>query len=627
LFNAYALYVILSSGAVFIFIWQMYIKSRGMERTRALLVLSGLFLSFMIVIGTNVLYPQFYPPSLPVSRIGLASLFFMTALPAYAIIRYRFLDVTVVLRRTASYLAILIMMLSTYALSIFLLGNALKGYLDLSERNTQILALLVLAISVFPLKALADRYLNRYLFRGIYNQRDFLKEAEGLLSLKQELQPSLAGLSRRLCEAMGVKCTTFLILSEGNGEQVMFNTGWKLGAIPGEYESTVIDTSHVEEILLNRNRIVVRDELSYRLRDRQPGPFQMPNELLRQMDKLGIAVSMPILFKGRSTGLLLMGEKVNKRDFSTQDIDFLRSLVQRVAYVVDHHRLYAELKQKYEELDTAYGQLKDIDRFKTDIIAITNHELRKPLTLIKGYIDLLHARLEMFDEDKRRELLSMAKKGTDQLAGLLDDIRVVTDIETGKLSISSMALDLHDMAREVEGFLSPEYPATFVYGFPDRLPGVYGDRDKVMVVLANLMENASKFAGEHGEIEVGAYTEEDGVVLFVKDQGPGLSQEHLDSIFGLFSLIEDADHHSKDGLGLGLYIARKLVEMHDGRIWGESEPGSGAAFFFYLPAREEDSGPRNPERSVSGIAAPESGGPLSNATSQPGMTQKLGFSG
>jgi signal transduction histidine kinase len=303
------------------------------------------------------------------------------------------------------------------------------------------------------------------------------------------------------------------------------------------------------------------------------------------MDSFSLGISLPISFQEQVTGMLIIGDKVNRRDFSTQDVDFLQALMQRVAYVVDHHRLYEELKHNYKELDQAYEQLKDVDRFKSDIITITNHELRGPLTLIKGYLDLLNARLESFDDRKRHELLALAKKGADRLAQIVADLRVVTDIETGRIHIDPGELNLHELALEAEASLGAEPLVRFDYDFAQNLPSAYGDREKVAVLLHNLMDNASKFAGKYGPINVGAYAEEDGVVLFVKDQGPGMRKEYLDSIFGLFSLIGDSDHHSEEGLGLGLYIARRLVEMHGGRIWGESEIDQGSSFFVFLPTR------------------------------------------
>ncbi|MHB8781165.1 MAG: sensor histidine kinase [Candidatus Geothermincolia bacterium] len=605
LFPAYAAYVLTWSLAGMVLVTLKFRRSEGTERTKALLVLCGLFLSFTVVLGTNVIYPQFAPASLPVSRIGLASLFFMTALPAYAIIRYRFLDVTVVIKRTLSYLLILAMAAVLYSLSIFFLTKTMRNYMELSDSTVQIVSLLLIALSIFPLKTLVDKYLNRYLFRGTYDPARFLEEAEGILAHKQQLEEGLSGLSRRLCEAMGVSSAFFLIFAENDPEQFLLNVGWQLGDIPGVYNVASLDASDMDNLIRNAENLVIRDELVQMLGQNRAAGLVQARRLEQEMAEHNISLSMPVLFRDRVSGLLLLGNKVNRRDFSTQDVTFLQTMVQRVAYVVDNERLYTELKYRYEELDTAYEQLKDVDRFKSDIIAIANHELRKPLTLIKGYLDLLNARMEAFDDAKRRELLAMAKKGADQLADILSDIRVVTDIELGKMPLKARELDLPLLARETENLVRSEVPSQFVYSFPEDLPTVYGDHEKLQIVLGNLMENACKFAGEHGEIQVGAYAQEDGVVIYVKDQGPGLPKEYLESVFGMFSMTEDADHHSREGMGLGLYIARKLVELHEGSIWGESEIGSGCSFFFSLPAKGRSNGRDSREWQTSEKNSPE----------------------
>ncbi len=564
-----------------------YFKSSGAERARALYILLGAFLSFAIVLATNIVYPQIAVPSVSVSRIGLAGLFFLMAAAAYAVLRYRLMDVTFVLKRTFSYLVILALVLGSYALIIFLLGDALRGYLNLTDRAVQVIALLVGVLSVFPLKTLADRYLNRYLFRGGYDSKGFLKEAEGLLSSEVDLSTGLSRLDRRLCEAMGVNFASIVIFSGDEEKPVLLDVSWKQGDTTGLFTPFQLDVSRARALIDDSDNIVVRDELARRIEEQRDRMYKAPESLLHEMEELGLGITVPISFQERVTGMLFISDKVNRKDFSTQDVEFLKTLMQRVAYVVDHHRLFEELKHNYRELDLAYEQLKDIDRFKGDIITITNHELRGPLTLIKGYLDLLNARLESFDDRKRHELLRLAKKGADRLAQIVDDLRVVTDIETGHIYIDADELNLHQIALEAEALIGAELPVRFEYDFEPDLPSIYGDREKVAVVLRNLMDNAFKFAGKYGPINVGAYPEEKGVVVFVKDQGPGMRKEYLDSIFGLFSLIGDTEHHSEEGLGLGLYIARRLVEMHDGRIWGESEIDQGSSFFVFLPARQE----------------------------------------
>ncbi len=586
LFVVYVAYLLGMTITALTLTAQKYFRSKAVEKARALYVLVGFFLTIITILLTNVVYPQIWQPSVSVSRIGNSGLFFMMAFSAYAVLRYRLMDVTFVLKRTFSYLLILSVMLGGYALIIFLLGNALRDSLHLTDRTVQIIALIVAVLSVFPLKALADRYLNRYLFRGRYDSKDFLKEAEGLLSAEVDLSSGLSALGRRLCEAMGVNFASFVIFSGDMDNPVLLNVSWKQGDTTGAYASFDFDVASSKALLGNSYSIVVRDELARRVREHRASMYREPETFLREMELRGVGIAVPIAFQEEVRGMLFIGDKVNHKDFSIQDVDFLKALMQRVAYVVDHHRLYEELKLKYEELDHAYEQLKDIDRFKSDIITITNHELRGPLTLIKGYLDLLNARMESFDDRTRHELLALAKKGTDRLAQIVDDLRVVTDLETGRLYIDPHELDLHGLARQAESSLEVEPPARFEYDFAPDLPSVFGDREKVAVVFHNLMDNAHKFAGKYGPINVGAYADDDGVIVFVKDRGPGMRKEYLDSIFGLFSFIGDSDHHSQEGLGLGLYVARRLVEMHDGRIWGESELDHGSSFFFMLPAQQ-----------------------------------------
>jgi signal transduction histidine kinase/CHASE3 domain sensor protein len=234
---------------------------------------------------------------------------------------------------------------------------------------------------------------------------------------------------------------------------------------------------------------------------------------------------------------------------------------------------------------------REIDEVKSALISTVSHELRTPLTLIHGFAELLV--LRDMPVERQRSACAEILEASRRLARLIDDLLSVSRMESGRLVLDPCPLDL---AAVVERMLSPFRAMATRHLLRAKLPGalpvVWGDPDKVEQILTNLVGNAIKYSPEGGEVLVTIEHDGDFVQVSVRDQGIGMSPRDMGQLFEKFYRVDRDEVRRAGGTGLGLYITKRLVEMHGGRIWAESWPGVGSVFAFTLPTSSELAGSR-----------------------------------
>jgi PAS domain S-box-containing protein len=227
---------------------------------------------------------------------------------------------------------------------------------------------------------------------------------------------------------------------------------------------------------------------------------------------------------------------------------------------------------------------KEIDRMKSEFIAVASHELRTPMTSIKGSVDLILSGLAGPVSADTQELLEISKKSVDRLIRMINEILDLSKIEAGQIKLDLVRADLTDsVERSIRGVraLADRNAIALRLVRPEELPQVEVDKDRIEQVVTNLLSNAIKFSPAQGEVRVELAAENGWVTCAVVDQGMGISQDDLPKVFGKFQQVGD---QRKGGTGLGLAITQAFVNEHRGKIWAESQVGSGSRFIFALRA-------------------------------------------
>jgi signal transduction histidine kinase len=280
----------------------------------------------------------------------------------------------------------------------------------------------------------------------------------------------------------------------------------------------------------------------------------------------------------RPVGVL---EAINKLagSFSRHDVETLVVLADLAGVAIEKARLF-------EQLENANRELNELDQLKTDFIAIASHELRTPLAVILGYISFLR---EGADSEMASQLDHVLHAAT-HLRNLIQDMVNLQYVDAGQTTMNLASIDLVELVREMavgkdetaaakEQIIHIDLPQT-------TLP-VWADRDMLEVIVGNLLSNAIKFTPNGGFIDI--HIEQHGTEAWCcfKDNGPGLDEEDLERIFTRFYQVESPLSRQFGGMGLGLAIARDLVELNHGRLWAESEgPSKGSRFYVALPIHQ-----------------------------------------
>ena len=265
--------------------------------------------------------------------------------------------------------------------------------------------------------------------------------------------------------------------------------------------------------------------------------------------------------------------------------------------ITDRKKVEEIAARRTEELARANLRLTDLDKLKSEFVSVASHELRTPLTGMIGLTQTLLAKdIELSNEERERFLGIIESEGM-RLAVLLSDLLDLTKIETGAAEISPVVLNISDLIHETINLLSIPESFKINISVPPGNP-VFGmaDHDRIKQVLLNLIENAIFYSGDTGTISISVQESENEIIVSVVDTGPGISKGDLDRVFERFYRSKIAKKLKKKGSGLGLTIAKNIVEAHGGRIWVQSEPGKGSTFSFTIPKSSGNYGKENSDR-------------------------------
>jgi PAS domain S-box-containing protein len=295
-------------------------------------------------------------------------------------------------------------------------------------------------------------------------------------------------------------------------------------------------------------------------------------------------LAIPLRVKGKIIGIIALdGNTVGQ--FTRRHAELAVTYANQVAIALENARLFSELQAELAERKKLIEELEvknaELERFAYTV----SHDLKSPLITIKGFLGFLETDASQGNFDRLRGDVRRIAEATDKMQILLNELLELSRV--GRLKGPSEFISFAEIADEalhlVEGRLRENAVQVRVQ---ENLPAVYGDRQRLVEVLQNLVENAAKFIRPQNapRIEIGQEGyEEDKPIFYVRDNGIGIDPVHHDRIFGLFNKL-DVD---SDGTGIGLALAKRIVEVHGGRIWVQSEAGRGATFYFTLPTQAD----------------------------------------
>jgi signal transduction histidine kinase len=290
---------------------------------------------------------------------------------------------------------------------------------------------------------------------------------------------------------------------------------------------------------------------------------------------------MPLLRPDRIVGALVVRRKA-PGEFPKGIVELLDTFAVQSVVAIQNARLFREIEEKGRELEVA-------SKHKSQFLANMSHELRTPLNAILGYTELILDSIYGEVPEKAHAVLERVQINGRHLLGLINDVLDLSKIEAGQLTLSLGDYSLGDVVHGVVAAVEPlaaEKRLAFRAEVAPGLPPGRGDERRLSQVLLNLVGNAIKFT-DKGEVKINASAANGSFTVAVCDTGPGIAASDQAKIFEEFQQADNSSTRQKGGTGLGLAIAKRIIEMHGGRLWVESSLGQGSTFSFTLPVRVE----------------------------------------
>ncbi len=285
--------------------------------------------------------------------------------------------------------------------------------------------------------------------------------------------------------------------------------------------------------------------------------------------------------------VLSSGKAITCELESTSDQVFSVTLapVVKAGYVNVYGLDITELRLSKEYLK----QVREQAEVKAQFVSTVSHELRTPLTTMKEGVNIVLDGITGEINNKQRHFLDIIRRNIDRLARFINDVLDFQKFEAGKMEVDMRSNNMNEVVEEVIETMScpaNEKGLDLIAKLDETMPAVNFDRDRIIQVLINLVDNALKFT-DSGNITIATAKADDTVRISVHDTGPGIKKENLPRLFHEFEQLSDTNERKTGGSGLGLAISRRIIEKHNGKIWAESDSGKGTTFYFELPVQEK----------------------------------------
>jgi signal transduction histidine kinase len=311
------------------------------------------------------------------------------------------------------------------------------------------------------------------------------------------------------------------------------------------------------------------------------------------MDGFEVAEAISGYSKAKETAIIFLSAasanvKLITRGYSSGALDYITKPVDMnvlLLKVKTFYRIYEQSRALNEMQKALLEEIefrKEAERKKDEFISIASHELKTPLTSVKGYVQLLERSIDKGDTAAVKTRLYKVQDHIEKLNVLVADLLDISKIESGKLKFNKKYFAIDTLLDNIIEVMQQSHPDFKIIKTETVQQDIFADEMRVEQVIVNFITNAIKYSPSTHEIKISSRVCDEKLYVSVKDFGIGMSKEHQKKVFGKFYRIEETSERFQ-GLGIGLYICQQIIQRHQGTIGVKSKPGEGSEFYFYLP--------------------------------------------
>lgn len=587
---AYFLLIVVLLGYIGLGLRRLYKRYKNpktsiLQKTQLRYIFAGFISAFVPIFVFNVIVPIVSTNDVAI-LFGPNAIIFLALFTSIAIIKHRLLDIRLIVARSIAYVFTLGTVTLIYTLVIFGVFSRFlsTGTLTIWQQFLYVIAAIFMAFTLQPLKHFFDRVTNRLFYRDAYDPQELFDALNKTLVSTIELDNLMEEVSGIIVSNLKAEFCMLNVQPAGNIKPRMIGT---LRANDINEEKT----AKIRSLLAAyKHKTIVTDELS--------DANQELRDVLRDSN-IAIVTRLNQTASKSSNGLgyLVLGAKKSGNPYSSQDTSILEIIADELVIAFQNalrfeeiqnfaHTLQEKVDEATRKLRLTNEKLRQLDQTKDDFISMASHQLRTPLTSVKGYVSMV------LDEDagkvtaQQRKLLDQAFISSQRMVYLIADLLNVSRLKTGKFVIEPKPTNLAEVVEtELEQLKETAKGRNLklLYERPKSFPTLNLDETKIRQVIMNFSDNAIYYTPSGGTITVSLVDKPESVELTVADNGIGVPKSEQHHLFTKFYRAGNAKKARPDGTGLGLFMAQKVIVAQGGAIIFHSEENKGSTFGFSFP--------------------------------------------
>lgn len=546
-----------------------------------------IYMTIASVFGSifNLILPAFnYYDALVYGPMG--SLVFILGM-SYAIMKYSYFDLQQAFSRSIGYIATLLIIALMYLAGVQMIGATFASAGSFNVGFMYFLLVVIGGLSISSMHQFFDKMTEKIFFRKVYNADETIEKFGDAIAYSTNVRQTISYGHHTLRSTLHPAFVVTILVGPGPDSERTI----EVTSHPHRDHEAFRKFEHLlHKTLSGRVQTVLNADLSQ----------DLSKEIYNEMSRLGIGVVSKMRGHNQTIGYVIVGHKLNGETFSSTDIHLISTISDELALAIQNalrfteiesfnHRLRDEIDSATSELRKSNLQLRKLDAIKDEFVGIASHQLRTPLTSVKGYLSMvLEGDVGKITADQRK-LLTEAFESSERMVRLITDFLNVSRIQTGKFILDISCVDLAKVVeQEAESMrkMADSRDQKIKVTKSPRIPLLYIDDGKLRQVIMNFIDNAVFYSHDGGDIKVRLNVEEGHVCFSVEDSGIGVPKAEAEQLFSKFYRAGNARKKRPDGTGVGLYLAKRIVDEHGGSLIFSSKENVGSTFGFRLPIKK-----------------------------------------